>query len=104
MVGAASDVTKFTIGNLRDLATGKESKIGREFTQLMRRYTPAFSSLWYTRAAYNRVALDQLQYLIDPEAHRNFREAEGRQRRDYDQEFYWRPGNLAPARAPQLPR
>jgi hypothetical protein len=94
------NVGKVTVGNLHKLATGKETHFGREMTQLLRRNTPVLSSLWPIRAAYNRVLLDQLQYLADPEAHKSF----GEQRRRYEREtgagFWWEPGEATPRRSP----
>lgn len=99
-IGLVGTGLKLTVGNLHKLATGKETLFGREGVQLLRRNTPVLSSLWPIRAAYNRVLLDQLQYLADPEAHKSF----GEQRRRYEREtgasFYWPPGEAAPARAP----
>lgn len=91
---------KLTAGNLQELALGKETHFGREATQLLRRNTPVLSSLWPVRASYNRVLLDQLQYLTDPDAHKSF----GEQRRRYEREtgasFWWQPGEAAPSRMP----
>lgn len=99
-ISLVSNVGKATIGNAQELALGRETKAGREATQLLRRNTPVASSLWPIRAAYNRVLLDQLQYLADPDAHKSF----GEQRRRYEREtgasFWWQPGEMAPQRAP----
>lgn len=104
-IGFIGDVGKFTIGNLQELATkGEATNAGREGVQLMRRNTPVASSLWQTRAAYNRVLLDQLQYLADPEAHRAFREQERRFEREQGGSFFWPPGQPVPERAPTLER
>jgi hypothetical protein len=99
-IGLIGSVGKLTIGNAQELALGKDTKAGREAVQLLRRNTPVASSLWMTRAAYNRVLLDQLQYLADPDAHKSF----GEQRRRYEREtgaaFWWQPGEAAPSRMP----
>jgi hypothetical protein len=104
VAGLAVDSWKLAGGNAMELIQGKNTHAGREAVNFAGRYTPVLSSLWYTRAAYRRVMLDQLQYALDPEAHKNFREAEQRLRREYDQEYFWHPGEIAPARAPQLAR
>jgi hypothetical protein len=102
-VGLANDVGKLTIGNVQQAVQGKKTNIGREAVNTLGRYTPVVGSLWYMRGAYRRVVLDQLQYLSDPEAHKNFREQETRLRNETRQGLWWKPGDLAPARAPALP-
>lgn len=66
------------------------------------RYTPIVSSLFYTRAAYRRMFIDQLQYLADPEAHQKFRQQEQTLHRQTGQGFFWRPGQTLPERMPVL--
>jgi hypothetical protein len=104
VVGAANDVLRFTVGNAREALAGQKTHIGREAVNLAGRYVPVVSSLWQTRAAYRRIVLDQLQYLVDPEAHRNFREQEQRLKRETGQGFFWPPGKGSPTRPPQLAR
>lgn len=99
-LGLVGSIGKATIGNLHELAQGKETHAGREATQLLRRNTPVASSLWPIRAAYNRVLLDQLQYLADPEAHKSFAEQRRRYERETGATFWWQPGEAMPQRAP----
>lgn len=63
------------------------------------RYTP-FANMWQTRLAYNRLVIDQLQYLTDPRAHRKQRDRARRLEREQGQGFWWAPGETSPARAP----
>jgi alpha-D-ribose 1-methylphosphonate 5-triphosphate synthase subunit PhnG len=65
------------------------------------RYTPFFN-MWQTRLAYNRLFIDQLQYLTDPRAHRKQRDRARRMEREQGQGFWWAPGDTAPARSPDL--
>lgn len=102
--GAIDDATRFSLGNIRQALQGKKTNAGREAVNLLGRYVPVVSSLWYTRAAYRRVLLDQLQYLADPEAHKAFREQEKKMHRETGQDFFWRPGHTAPDRPPDLSR
>lgn len=102
-VGAANDLMKLTVGNAQQLAQGKNTNIGRETVNTIGRYTPVLSSLSYARAAYRRVVLDQLQYLVDPEAHKNFRDQEQRLRTETKQGMWWKPGAILPDRAPAQP-
>jgi hypothetical protein len=59
-------------------------------------------NIWYLKLAFERVALDQLQYLVDPEADAAFRRQQQNWMRNTGQEFFWRPGQTTPDRAPQL--
>ena len=102
-VGLVNDLSRLTIGNAQELMQGKNTHIAREGINMAGRYTPVVGSLWYTRAAYRRVFLDQLQYLTDPDAHKNFREQEQKLRSETRQGFYWKPGAIVPDRAPALP-
>lgn len=102
VVGLIGDSIRLTAGNVQELAKGEdETNFGRELVNYGRRYMPTVS-LWYLRAAYNRIVFDQLQYLADPDAHRNMREKEKRLQRETGQGFWWQPGELAPSRAPTL--
>lgn len=65
------------------------------------RYTP-FANMWQSRLAYNRLFIDQLQYLTDPRAHRKQRDRARRMEREQGQGFWWAPGDTAPARAPDM--
>jgi len=46
--------------------------------------------------------VDTLQAAGDPKAHQSFRRIMQRARRDYNQEFWWRPGELTPSRSPEV--
>lgn len=86
-------------GNLAQLAKGENTNAGREAVQFLGRNTPG-GSLWYLRLAYERVLLDNLQRLVDPDAHAAFRRKVQMQRRDYGNQFFWAPGQSAPQRSP----
>ena len=101
VVSFANDVRRLTIGNIAQLPGEDPTNAGREVTNFLRRYTPG-GSLWYLRAGYERLMLDQLQTWIDPGAKRSWRRMERRYRRDLNQRYFWRPGELAPDRAPDL--
>jgi hypothetical protein len=87
----------------REQIGGEKLKVnpGREAVKFLRRYTPG-GTLPFTKAAYQRMFLDQLQYLLDPEAHKYFRAQEQQLHRDTGQSFFWRPGEMTPARGPQM--
>jgi hypothetical protein len=99
--GFIDDIGKFTIGNIQELVAGEDTKAGREFTNLIKRYTPG-QSLWYSRLALERLIFDQIQEELDPKASKSFATRERNMRRDYDQEFWWRPGKTSPGRSPDF--
>jgi hypothetical protein len=70
--------------------------------KMLRNNTPLLSTHWALRAAYNRMILDQLQYLTDPKAHSQWRASERKIRTETGQQFYWPHGEMLPARPPQL--
>jgi hypothetical protein len=99
-IGFVTDLSKFALGSLQKTAAGEETSMAKQGVALLRRYTPG-ASLWYTRLGWNRVVMDQLEYLLDPEAHKSMRRREQRLRNDTGQEFFWRPGEMQPSRAPE---
>ncbi len=102
-VGFLDDMLRFTVGNARELALGEDTKAGREFVGLLRRYTPG-GSLWYLRLAYEREVLDQLQQAIDPDAARSFRRRI-QAAKEYDTRFFSAPGQSViggQSRAPDI--
>jgi hypothetical protein len=91
-----------------DLAFGRPggekraSKAADRGVRMLRNNTPLLTTHWALRAAWNRLILDQLQFMADPEAHSRFRRQQDKLRRETGQRFYWPPGAPTPERAPQL--
>jgi hypothetical protein len=86
-------------GNVAQRVRGEKTNFGREAVRFIGQNTPG-GSLWYLRLAYERLVLDQLQRIADPDARAAFRRRVQNQRRDYRNGFYWAPGELRPTRAP----
>jgi hypothetical protein len=103
VLNVIGDTMKLTTKQAQAAALDGQSNATGEAIRFARRWTPVASSLWYVRAAWNRVVLDQIQYLTDPEAHRKWRMQERRQINERGAGFYWPPGQLAPTRAPSMP-
>jgi hypothetical protein len=100
-LGAAADASKVVVGNFSKWRQGQKTSVGRDIINTgLGRYTPALSSLFYTRLAYRRMLLDQLQYLVDPDAHQRFRQTEQNLYREAGQGYFWRPGETLPERMP----
>jgi hypothetical protein len=95
-VAFLGDAWMLTAGNLLEKAGGAEdAKAGRETRRFMQRYTPIVSSHWATRGAYNRIVLDNLQWMLDPEADRSFK-AQARQAEKDGRRYFVPPGSLTP--------
>jgi hypothetical protein len=102
LVGRAENIWNLTAGNVRQLATDKNTNFGREATKFVGENMP-FVNLPYTKLAWQRLFIDRLQMSIDPQAHRAFRRQEDLARQK-GSGFYWGPGKSAPDRAPTFGR
>lgn len=100
-VGLAQDTLSLTIGNAAQAIRGDDPKLARDLMRFARANNPA-SSIWYTKLAFDRLVIDQLHKQLDPDAERQFRRMERRRAREFGQEFFFRPGDTRPARAPDL--
>jgi hypothetical protein len=83
------------LGDAGRLATGQMGA-----SDIARRYTPG-GTIWYLRAAYERLVIDELKRQADPEYERAWRRVEQRLQ-DQGQDFYWSPGEPLPQGAPDL--
>jgi hypothetical protein len=99
--GLIDDSTRLTMGNLHQFIQGKETKFASEAVNFAHRYTPG-SNAWYSRLAMERLIWDRLREMADPNSSQSFRRTMQNARRDYGQEFWWKPGAPMPERAPDL--
>ena len=99
--GLLDDLMKLTGANIQATAEGKDANFGADFARFVRRNTPG-TSIWYARLAMDRLLWDQLQAVIDPDHGRAWSRTEQRARQETRQEFWWRPGEASPDRAPQM--
>ncbi len=96
LVGRIDELRRSTIGQAAKGSEGEKTNVGRAVVDLLRHNTPGLSSLWYVRAAYNRVIMDQLQYLVDKDAHGAFRRKMEHQHREFGNRYIWKPGHVSP--------
>lgn len=95
-VGALEAVAgDFLAKNIRKALRGEETQWRGDALYLLGRYTPG-SSLWWARAGFQRAVLDQLALGIDPQAPERFARIEERARTDWNQDYFWKPGNALP--------
>lgn len=98
-----TDLINLTVGNIAELAEGKDTHFAREALDFAHRNAPG-ASIWYARLAAERLVIDQLKYLADPQAMKRFRAREQFFKKHYGQESWWRPGRAVPDRAPDFSR
>ncbi|RWN78079.1 MAG: hypothetical protein EOS02_09980 [Mesorhizobium sp.] len=73
----------------------EKAKPGRQAVRYLRRYTPVASSHWLTRGVYNRLVLDNLQWLLDPAADKSFKAQIGLAKKN-GTPYMIAPGQLTP--------
>lgn len=103
VVQRANDFWNLTAGNAIQLASGETTHFGRELVRFAKGNIPG-SNIWYLKLAFERVVMDQLARVADPEADKAFKNRQQFWRRSTDQEYFWRPGELVPDRGPALDR
>lgn len=100
LVGSTADLGKATFGNAFRAARGEETHVLRDLNEFARRNTPG-SNTWYLSLAFQRLIFDQIRAEVDPDYPASIRRAEKRAA-EQGTEFWWRPGETAPDRAPDL--
>jgi hypothetical protein len=100
LTGVGIDVGKATVGQAFAAGRGQQTHVGRAAIDLLRQNTP-YSNTWYLSAAFNRLIFDQLQELADPQYKGAYARSQERAAKQ-GAPFYWKPGELAPERAPAL--
>ena len=94
-------VAKLTIGNAQQAVAGDETNLPREAWRFVESNLPA-QNLWYTRLAWERLVDDTVRRHVDPDYRGAWRRMETRARRDLGTDYWWRPGETSPRRAPDL--
>lgn len=86
-------------------ASGKDGKkqfvSGKQLAQFLKGWTPG-STLWFSKLATDRLIFDQFQAMLDPQYRQSFARYERRMKKEFGQEFWWRPGRTSPDRGPDL--
>lgn len=101
VAGLATDATNLTVGNVFELAQGKDTNALPELVRFAKGVTPG-QSIWWSRLVMDRLIWDQLQREIDPKAYSKWRRHERIRERDYGQDYWWRPGRTQPDRVPDF--
>lgn len=82
-------------------ANGEDTNAGRDLIKFVQNYMPG-SSLWYSRLALERIMFDQLQSWVDPQAQDRQQRTVRRWQKEFNQRFWWSPGDMAPERGPNM--
>ena len=96
LASTAEDLAKLTIGNIQEVARGKDTKAAAEALRFIKANAP-LANLWYSSAAIERAFLHDLQEMASPGY---LKRMERRAMKDNGQSYWWQPGKLIPARAP----
>ena len=95
----ASNLWNLTGGNLIQFASDEPTNFGRESVSFARMN---LSMPFYLRLAYERVLLDELQKVADPEAYQAFRRKASKLKSQFKTGYWWAPGEASPRRPPDL--
>ena len=99
---AASGI--FLISNtVNKLVNGEfeKAEMGKKGVKFVKDNTPG-KSIFYLKLAMERLIFDQLQFIADPKASQAWKRQNSRMKGKTGQQFYWKPGKLAPDRAPKI--
>ena len=81
-----------SLGNLQQAIRGEETDVAGEAVALVGRYQP---KVWQTRL-FQDAYIDALEKLADDDAEARFHREIRRRQRDFDQDYWWRPGEPLP--------
>ncbi len=102
LANLAEDVGgKWLLANLQRAAEGKPTQWLGEGYWVASRYLPGSNVFWF-KLAFQRAVVDQLGLMIDPKAPERFAKIEAAAKQNYGQSSWWRHGQLAPDRGPNL--
>lgn len=96
--GSAVDLGQLTKGNLDEWRAGKPTHAGAEAVRFARSHLPLVN-LWYAKAALDHAGLYALQENMSPGY---LARIQNKARKDYGQEYWWRPQDSAPMRGPSF--
>jgi hypothetical protein len=88
------------VGDIGRLAFQPDN-IGQNSIKFLSRYTPG-SSTWYSRLAFERLVLDRLMEMSNSKHRSYFRRKERNARKNYGNQYWWKPGKNVPSRPPNI--
>lgn len=100
LASAVDPAINLTLGNVGEVARGEQTNAAREGLRFAKGNLPGINA-WYSKLVLQRMLIDQLDEIADPDVRQARRRME-RTARDQGTEFWWAPGERAPERAPNL--
>lgn len=96
--GSLADLYELTKGNLDETIAGKDTHAGAEALRFTRGHAP-YINIWYGKAAFDHLLLHSIQENLSPGYMDRLK---SRAHNDWDQDYWWQPGKVAPDRAPDM--
>ena len=96
--GSLADIYELTKGNIDEAIAGKDTHIGAEALKFAKSHLP-YVNLWYTKAALDHLLLHGIQETLSPGY---LQRVQSKAKKDWGQEYWWKPGEATPDRAPDL--
>lgn len=96
--GSAAELYELTKGNLDEARAGKDTHAGAEAMRFARGHLPLVN-LWYAKAALDHAGLQAMQEAMSPGY---LARIKNKARKDWNQSWWWEPGENLPERAPDL--
>lgn len=98
-IGAATDLAlKIGAANVWKASQGKPTHAAAETVNWARSNAP-YVNLWYAKAALDHAGMHALQENLSPGY---LSKMQQRSRKDFDQDYWWKPGTGMPERAPDI--
>jgi hypothetical protein len=96
--GSLADIYELTKGNVDEMIAGKDTHAGAEALRFAKSHLP-YVNLWYGKAAMDHMLMHSIQESLSPGYMARMKD---RARKDWEQDYWWAPGDAAPQRAPDL--
>jgi hypothetical protein len=106
MAGPVMDLAEtvggnFLLKNIQRAANGQRTEFLGDALWAASRYVPG-SNIWYAKLAFQRAITDQLMLMADERTPERFARIEAAAQKNFGQGTWWRRGQLAPDRPPDL--
>lgn len=98
LAGDIESVYNLTLGAAHKAADGKDPHVGAGWVRFAKSHTPG-ANLWYAKAALDHMIFHDVQEYFSPGYLRRMRQ---RAQKEYDQNFWWAPGEATPDRGPDF--
>lgn len=100
VAGSAGGLIDLTFGNAVEAAKGKVTHVGAEAVRFVNSHLPIVNQ-WQWRTVWEHLVLFQAQQALNPGYLERMRR---RGIKDWEQESWWAPGDMAPSRGPDFSR